>query len=123
MATKDFVWEDGPDPSRWNWVWDGYRSLVLPRGEGDARIIAKHYGKAIKIFADGKALGVRQSAAKLREQMPYVWALWHGDHLVLHAEDCVSWRHGIELVESWLDTIGIWGTPADIRWCGFTEAP
>ena len=37
-------------------------------GEGDERIIAKHYGKAIKIFADGKALARVKEAMKIREQ-------------------------------------------------------
>jgi hypothetical protein len=121
MTTKNFEWTDGPDPSRWTWDWDGYRCLVIPRSSEPAedRIIAQHYGNWVKVFVDGQAVGVRQRAAEIvARENGHPLALMYTPHLVIYHEQCHSWRHGVELVESWLDELGLWGTPDDIRWCG-----
>lgn len=123
MSTKDFSWDCGPDPSHWHWEWDGYRSLVLPKALGHDEIIAKHYGNYVRIYAAGKALGVRQQVERMYNEgtLSNPIQLVYCYHLSVYEEDCTSWREGIIKVESWLDEIGLWGTPDRIEWQGLLE--
>ncbi len=109
MSTKNFEWDDGPDPTTWPWRWNGRAPGYLEIMSKDGPIASVTGRGYARVFAHSKALG--QSSE-----------FWNGpEGGCLYETECTSWRDGVRLIEEWLNAIPVWGTKDRIRWAGLSQ--
>ena len=91
---------------RWPWR-IGYRGgIFIPSDDGPIAWIKRARNKE-----DYRAFGMPVEIWAHRKSPGY-----NGDPL--HESQSFTWPEGVQMVEGWLDEIGLWGTPDAVMWQG-----
>ena len=95
---------------KWPWKWGMCRpgGILIYSADGPiARVTRARslcdfelYGMEVDIWAHSNAAG--------------------GPGLLFEGH-CKTWAEGVKMVEDWLETIPLWGTPNNIEWEGFLK--